>query len=324
MEIDRRKTLTELEDKDWGPPTFDSHLVATIHQLRHKPLDEFTVEDLRITIGQNVGLKHLLPIALERLNNDPFTEGDFYRGDLLNAVLGIKPSFWSDYPELRRMVSEVVQGAEARRQELDEVEAEALEQGLKSFQLTHSSHPLPTFLPLQKVVVIERLPPDPGDGGILGEHGVIIWRTSCFVEKSRCGASGWLYVVHFPQPDAYNRIEESRLMPTGEDVPLANCLGRHFEISYDRDGSGPDAIGGTFRIPGGFWNTFEFRKAAVEEPSYGIRIPMRFYSSGIGKYDFVVPQAALLDCHYIEEAMSKVFEATGWQRISGPQSSWLC
>ncbi len=134
-DIDRRKTLTELESKDWGPPNFDSHLVTTIHQVRHKPLEDFTVEDLRITIGQNLALQWLLPMAIERLRDDLFVEGDYYRGDLLNAVLRIKPPFWSDHPELRQIVSQVAQQAAARRQELDEDEAKALDQGLKSFQL---------------------------------------------------------------------------------------------------------------------------------------------------------------------------------------------
>lgn len=189
--------------------------------------------------------------------------------------------------------------------------------------MTHPYHPSPAFSPLQKVVVFERPQPDPSEGGILGEHGIVIWRTSYFLEKSRFRTSGWLYVVHFPQPNAFNCIEESRLWPTGDFVPLANCLGRDFEISYDRDENGPDAIGGTFRIPGGFWNTFDFRNAEVEEPSYEIRIPMRFYPAGIAKYNFIVPQAILLDCQYIEEAMSKLFETKAWRRIRGPESKWF-
>ena len=48
----------------------------------------------------------------------------------------IKRSFWADHPELRQMVSEIVQQAAARRQELDEVEVQALEQGLKVFGLS--------------------------------------------------------------------------------------------------------------------------------------------------------------------------------------------
>ena len=83
-DFDRRKTLTELEGEDWGPPTFDSHLVTTIHQLRHKPLEQFTVADLQIFIGQNMSLEFLLPIAIEHLQDDPLVEGDYYRGDLLD------------------------------------------------------------------------------------------------------------------------------------------------------------------------------------------------------------------------------------------------
>ena len=135
-DFDRRKTLTELEGKDWGPPNFDSHLVTTIHQLRHKPLEQFSVEDLRINIGQNIALEWLLPMAIERLQDDPLVEGDFYRGDLLNAVLQIESSFWSDHRELRGIVAQIAQQATVRRRELDEIEVEALEQALKVFRLS--------------------------------------------------------------------------------------------------------------------------------------------------------------------------------------------
>ena len=188
--------------------------------------------------------------------------------------------------------------------------------------MTETSHSSPKFLPLQKVLVTTE--PYFDEGGILGAHGVIIWRSSCFVERSRFGATGWLYVVHFPQSDTYEGVEESRLAPTEEVVPLASCLGRGFEISYDRDASGPVAIGGTFRIPGGFWNTFAFHSEAVEELAYEIRIPVRFYSGGIAKYDFAVPKVVLLDCQFIEEVMSSLFEAEQWQCICGPESKWLC
>lgn len=30
----RHRTLTDLEGKDWGPPTYDSHLVTECHRLR--------------------------------------------------------------------------------------------------------------------------------------------------------------------------------------------------------------------------------------------------------------------------------------------------
>ena len=69
------KTLDELEGVAWGEPTFDSYLVTTCHRLRTKPVDEFSVEDLRIMIGQQIGLPHLVPLAGRKrgqVKPDPF------------------------------------------------------------------------------------------------------------------------------------------------------------------------------------------------------------------------------------------------------------
>jgi CDI immunity proteins len=48
------QTLEQLENEVWGEPEFHSHLVLTCHSLRKKPIDQFTVEDLRIMLGQDV------------------------------------------------------------------------------------------------------------------------------------------------------------------------------------------------------------------------------------------------------------------------------
>lgn len=81
-------TLEQLEGVVWGKPTFDSYLVTTCHRLRTKPLDEFSVEDLRIMIGQEIGLPHLVPLAVAVLEREPVAEGDYYPGDLLASVIG--------------------------------------------------------------------------------------------------------------------------------------------------------------------------------------------------------------------------------------------
>ena len=91
----RSPTIEELEREVWAAPKVDSYLVGTIHALRRKPIAEFTVEDLRIMLGQNCGIEHLTPLALDRLEIDPFLAGDFYPGDLLSAVMGIPPHYWS-------------------------------------------------------------------------------------------------------------------------------------------------------------------------------------------------------------------------------------
>ena len=38
-------------------------------------------------IGQDIGSKYLLPIALKKLQENPLAEGDFYEGDLLYNVI---------------------------------------------------------------------------------------------------------------------------------------------------------------------------------------------------------------------------------------------
>ncbi len=83
----RDLTLTELENEDWGEPQFHSHLVTECHRLRKVPIGNFTPENLRIMIGQNISLKYLVPLAMEVLHRDPLVSGDFYEGDLLRNVI---------------------------------------------------------------------------------------------------------------------------------------------------------------------------------------------------------------------------------------------
>src|SRR5262245_24649584 len=66
------QTLTQLEGDDWGEPTYPSYVVTNSHRLRHKPLREFTAEDLRFILGQQTGLPVLMPMALDVLEADPF------------------------------------------------------------------------------------------------------------------------------------------------------------------------------------------------------------------------------------------------------------
>jgi hypothetical protein len=68
--------------------------------LRTKPLRDFTVEDLRIMIGQQVALDRLVGLALDRLRSDPSVEGDCYPGDLLASVLRVDAAFWEPFLDL--------------------------------------------------------------------------------------------------------------------------------------------------------------------------------------------------------------------------------
>ena len=82
----RQKTLENLEKNFWVESDGDSHLQRRCHELRKIPLGSLTTEDLRLMIGQQIGLDYLIPLALEVLTFDLFAAGDFFDGDLLKNV----------------------------------------------------------------------------------------------------------------------------------------------------------------------------------------------------------------------------------------------
>lgn len=92
-EVERR-TLTELEGSDWGHSSSDSYIERGCHELRYKPLADMDVEDLRLLIGQGIGLRYLMPIAFDVLRANPLAEGMHYPGDLLGATLRADSAFY--------------------------------------------------------------------------------------------------------------------------------------------------------------------------------------------------------------------------------------
>jgi hypothetical protein len=105
----RNKSLEELEGENWGEPNYPSHLVTTCHRLRRVPIGQLSVEDLRILLGQSIGVKYLVPLSLEILRRDPLAEGDYYPGDLLCSVLRLEANVWSEHPEWVNAVNSIVE-----------------------------------------------------------------------------------------------------------------------------------------------------------------------------------------------------------------------
>ena len=95
-------TLEEIENDFRGNPPKDStSLIANCYYIRKKDLAEFTIEDYRLLIGQNISLETLIPRALTLLKYDFFAEGDYYEGDLLKSVLSSDSSFWEKHSDLK-------------------------------------------------------------------------------------------------------------------------------------------------------------------------------------------------------------------------------
>ncbi len=92
------KSLENLEKSIWPPldPDEGSYLIKTCNHLRKKQLQNFSTEDLRIMIGQDIGLKFLIPVAIKTLTENILAEGDLYPGDLLKCVLTSDKDYWQE------------------------------------------------------------------------------------------------------------------------------------------------------------------------------------------------------------------------------------
>jgi contact-dependent growth inhibition (CDI) system CdiI-like immunity protein len=113
------QSLEQLEGHAWGdPPAGASRLVATVHELRRRPIGQLGVEDLRVLIGQQVGLDVLVPIALDVLAAEPLTAGDFYPGDLLASVLRVPGDYWQIHPSWGARLRDIIRVVEADDQYL--------------------------------------------------------------------------------------------------------------------------------------------------------------------------------------------------------------
>jgi hypothetical protein len=102
------KTLENLEKKVWPKVDFTSDLVTRTSKLRKVPLNEFSIEDLRIMIGQNFGLPYLIPLAIDRLKENILAEGDLYPGDLLVAVASIESGFWEEHSTYKKEIDTII------------------------------------------------------------------------------------------------------------------------------------------------------------------------------------------------------------------------
>ncbi|MFI5172248.1 MAG: contact-dependent growth inhibition system immunity protein [Chitinophagales bacterium] len=106
----RQKTLENLEKDYWGEPDYESDLVKRCYELRKIPLDNFTTENLRIMIGQQIGLDYLIPLALDVLSVDLFAEGDLFEGDLLKNVLAVNTKFWDNNKRYWTILDKLIKG----------------------------------------------------------------------------------------------------------------------------------------------------------------------------------------------------------------------
>lgn len=116
------KSIEQLENDYWDDKIiFPSNLVINCHKYRKIPINELTIEQLRLLISQKIGIEYLTEIAIEKLKLNILAESDLYKGDLLEAVLGLPIEFWTEKQiEFRILKKLVEQNAERIKSELGE------------------------------------------------------------------------------------------------------------------------------------------------------------------------------------------------------------
>ena len=129
----RSKSIEELENDYWKDlKELPTGLVERCYKYRKIPLYQLTTEQIRTLISQQIGLKFLIGIVMEKLGQNVLEEGDLYKGDLLETVSKIPSEFWDKHPIDRRTLDEII-NANSRliRDELGEKEFDRIKERMK-------------------------------------------------------------------------------------------------------------------------------------------------------------------------------------------------
>lgn len=93
-----------------------------IAKLRLLPMAKFGAEDLLLLARYRVGLGFVVPLAFEKLAEEPFLQAAEFPGDLLTAVLEVPESFWRARLALWEAGTSVLEVAMERVEEEREVD----------------------------------------------------------------------------------------------------------------------------------------------------------------------------------------------------------
>jgi hypothetical protein len=117
-------SLAELEDLEIPAGAYGMGSLAWLSRALVSPLGQLGPNELRLLLGHGRGLRWLLPLALERLEREPFAGGDRGPGELLTAALSVDPAEWAREPEWLGRLARVVAGARTQVDVLPEAARE--------------------------------------------------------------------------------------------------------------------------------------------------------------------------------------------------------
>ena len=106
--MEQLKSIEQLENDFWESMDFPTPLVEKCFNYRRIPIKDLSIEQVRLLLGQSIGVKFLIPKALEFLQNDILSEGNLYPGDLLSSVLRLEKIHWEGNDQLKSEFKELV------------------------------------------------------------------------------------------------------------------------------------------------------------------------------------------------------------------------
>ena len=113
MDGSRDRSIAELEGLHVEKGAYELGSLAWLSRALVSPIGQLGVPDLRLLVSHGRGLPHLMPIALERLERDPFAAGDHGPGDLLTVTCLVDDAYWSAHEPERARLLAVLDHAEA-------------------------------------------------------------------------------------------------------------------------------------------------------------------------------------------------------------------
>lgn len=102
-------SIAQLEREDWGEPPSDAPpSIAHCYRLRRAPIESLTLADVRLLLGQDIGLPYLVPIAIEALKKQPLIQTEHYCGDLLANALRVSSKYYDAHAEYKNDVLSII------------------------------------------------------------------------------------------------------------------------------------------------------------------------------------------------------------------------
>ena len=110
----REKSLNEIYGWEPMKPELDTYVLRTAARAMRLPLEALSPEEIRLLIGQKVGLQYLLPLAIEILRKNPLKQASLFPGDLLAVCKRLEPDDWNANPAELRAFQDVLKAAEPK------------------------------------------------------------------------------------------------------------------------------------------------------------------------------------------------------------------